>query len=229
MVKQWEMQFTDNKIYYQPPDSFIFHPNLPYFHPTDQQKALDLTLEALGWLEPVIVNLSSNYLLNGAMRVRRASQAQQKLVPVIYVWIPDEHEERAAILALNGIARKSLPDKDLPYIEKEDAIGKYREYTSELSVLDELVDSFSTASRKVKGLIKGLVDLKVIKVGAESRNRNASKYVSIEFLEEVKRQCKKAKKVVYKIADGSLRLYGDKDEVEKFLKQIEGTEIKRVG
>lgn len=80
------------------PDQINLHPLNMRAHPKQQQQALTELLGTVGFLQNVIVNKTTGYLLDGHARVELARAQGQLLVPVTYVELTAEEER--AVLAL---------------------------------------------------------------------------------------------------------------------------------
>ena len=77
-------------------------------HPAHQRAALREMLDAVGWVQQVVVNRRTGNLVDGHLRVDLA-ETEGVDVPVLYVDL-DEREERLVLAALDPIA--ALADVD---------------------------------------------------------------------------------------------------------------------
>lgn len=64
-------------------------------HLDAQREMMTGTLEEIGWITAVIVNKSTNHLIDGHMRVELAIEKKEPSVPVIYVDLTEEEELKA--------------------------------------------------------------------------------------------------------------------------------------
>lgn len=80
-------------------------------HPATQREALQRVLDQMGWVDEVIVNKRTGFVVNGHLRVELARQRGEK-VPVQYIDVSEEEE--AAILAIfDPIAALALADREM--------------------------------------------------------------------------------------------------------------------
>ena len=93
------------------PDQLLANPKNWRIHPKRQQDALAGELEAIGWVQQVIVNQRTGFVIDGHLRVAMAISKQEPIVPVLYVDL--EEEEEARVLAvLDPIAGMAVMDKE---------------------------------------------------------------------------------------------------------------------
>lgn len=81
-------------------------------HPGTQQAAMLSILEEVGWVQKVIVNQRTGFLVDGHMRVLLAIRAGELLVPVEYVDLTPR-EEQLVLLMLDPIGAMAVTDKQL--------------------------------------------------------------------------------------------------------------------
>lgn len=81
----------------QPASQFIAHPNNWRVHPQHQRDAMRGALNEVGWVQRVIVNRRTGYLVDGHERVWEALQNNDSNVP--YVEVDLSEEEEAYVLA----------------------------------------------------------------------------------------------------------------------------------
>lgn len=91
------------------PDQLLANPRNWRRHPGKQQSALSGVLGELGWIQRVIVNRRTGYLVDGHARVGVAMQAGQKTIPVLYVDLT-EAEEALALATLDPISAMATAD-----------------------------------------------------------------------------------------------------------------------
>lgn len=80
------------------PDQLLAHPRNPKIHARFQQKAIAASLEELGWLGFIMVNQSTQHVLDGHARVNYALSQGEPWVPVVYVDLTEAEEDK--VLAL---------------------------------------------------------------------------------------------------------------------------------
>lgn len=94
-----------------PADQFTPHPLNARRHPVKQQNAVRASIEALGWVAPVIVNARTGYLLDGHERLWQALQSgDDTLVPYIEVDL-SEGEEALFLAAFDYITALAQYDR----------------------------------------------------------------------------------------------------------------------
>jgi hypothetical protein len=102
-------------------DQLLAHPFNWRVHSTAQQRALESALDGIGWIQRVIVNQRTGYVLDGHLRVAMAiSRGEQ--VPVQYVDL-DEDEERLALATIDPLSAMAAADRDM----LADLLGDLRE------------------------------------------------------------------------------------------------------
>lgn len=85
------------------PSAIEGHPENWRTHPQHQREALTGALRELGWIQQVVLNKRTGYLIDGHLRVALALEAKESEIPVLYVDL-SEDEERLALLTLDPIA-----------------------------------------------------------------------------------------------------------------------------
>lgn len=91
------------------PDQLLANPRNWRRHPGAQQDALSGVLGELGWIQRVIVNRRTGYLVDGHARVTVAMRAGQTKIPVLYVDLTDA-EEALALATLDPIGAMAQAD-----------------------------------------------------------------------------------------------------------------------
>ena len=74
------------------PDQLLANPRNWRIHPQHQQDALAGVLKEIGWVQDVIVNRRTGFVVDGRLRVALALRYQQSTVPVKYVDLSDAEE-----------------------------------------------------------------------------------------------------------------------------------------
>lgn len=78
-------------------------------HPKAQRDALAGVLDEVGWVQNVIVNKRSGFIVDGHARVAEAAQRGESSVPVVYVDLSDE-EERKVLATLDPLSAMAGQD-----------------------------------------------------------------------------------------------------------------------
>ena len=91
---------------------FTANPNNPRTHPKKQRKAVKGSLESLGWIDVVIENKRTGYLIDGHERIWQALDHGDAEVPYILVDLSPE-EEAQALLSLDFMANMAQTDKSM--------------------------------------------------------------------------------------------------------------------
>ena len=107
------------------PDQLLANPSNWRIHPTAQREALAAVLDDVGWVQRVIVNRTTQHVVDGHLRVALALSRDEPTIPVNYVEL-DEREEALVLAALDPIAAMAATDKD-----------KLRELLEQAQVTDE--------------------------------------------------------------------------------------------
>jgi hypothetical protein len=74
------------------PDALVPHPNNWRVHPKGQQAALLGVLREVGLVQDVVVNRTTNRIVDGHLRVALALRERQATIPVKYVELSPEEE-----------------------------------------------------------------------------------------------------------------------------------------
>ncbi len=93
------------------PASFVANPRNWRIHPREQADALGAVLEEIGWVQSVIVNKRSGFLVDGHLRVLESDRLGAKSIPVVYVDLSDE-EEAKVIATLDPLAAMAATDSE---------------------------------------------------------------------------------------------------------------------
>lgn len=80
-------------------------------HGADQQRALTGAIEAIGWIQRVIVNKRTGRIVDGHLRAKLAQRANEQ-IPVLYVDLSDD-EERIALASIDPISAMAGQDDAL--------------------------------------------------------------------------------------------------------------------
>ncbi len=107
---QWEIRIVGQGEV--DPEELLANPLNWRIHPQVQQDALEGTISEIGWIDDIIVNQRTGYVLDGHLRVSLALKTEQMMVPVKYVDL-SEDEEKLAIATLDPIAAMAGADKEM--------------------------------------------------------------------------------------------------------------------
>jgi len=120
----------------EPPDQLLANPRNWRVHGGPQRDALRGSLAEVGWVQQIMVNRRTGFVVDGHARVEEALSAHEPTVPVLYVDLSDE-EERLILATLDPIGAMAG--------RNEERLG---ELLAELTVkspgLQALLDSLGT-------------------------------------------------------------------------------------
>lgn len=80
------------------PRSLIPNPDNFKIHPTNQANLMDDVFSEIGWIQNVIVNVRTNRIIDGHLRVIRAIEHNEPSVPVTWVDLTEDEEPKAIAL-----------------------------------------------------------------------------------------------------------------------------------
>lgn len=128
MAKAKQIDWQNRIVEYgqQPADQFLAHDLNARRHPNAQRDALRGSLNAVGWIAPVIVSQRSGKLLDGHARIEEAlSRDELALVPFVLVDVT-EAEEAIVLGTFDPITGMAIYDREaldtlLREIETNDA------------------------------------------------------------------------------------------------------------
>jgi hypothetical protein len=75
-----------------PAKDLLANPKNWRIHPTEQQQALARVLDKVGWVQDVVVNRTSGFIVDGHLRAVLAAE-QDQVVPVAYVELTPAEED----------------------------------------------------------------------------------------------------------------------------------------
>ncbi len=113
------------------PDQLLANPRNWRVHPKAQQEALTGVLDEVGWVQRVIVNQRTGYVLDGHARVAMAITREEPTVPVVYVDLSPDEE--ALVLATYD------PLGSLAVAGRESLDALLREVRSEQAPVQEML------------------------------------------------------------------------------------------
>jgi hypothetical protein len=94
-----------------PPDQLLANPLNARRHPTVQREATRASLRTLGWIAPLLNNLTTGHLIDGHERAEEALTAGVPLVPVMDVTLTEE-QERLALAVYDPITTQAVYDDE---------------------------------------------------------------------------------------------------------------------
>jgi hypothetical protein len=94
-----------------PPADLLANPKNWRIHPRHQQRALAGVLDRVGWVQDVIVNRSSGYVLDGHLRASLAISREEPTIPVSWVELTDA-EEDVVLAGLDPLSGLAVADPD---------------------------------------------------------------------------------------------------------------------
>lgn len=118
------------------PEELLANPLNYRIHPKAQQDALAGTLNSIGWIQDVIVNAATGFVLDGHLRVALALRTNQPEIPVKYVELTPE-EEALALATLDPLTNMAGTDA---------------------AKLDELLQQVQTDEAAIQAMLAGLAE-----------------------------------------------------------------------
>jgi len=89
------------------PEDLLANPKNTRIHPQAQQDVLTDVLDEVGWVDSVIVNQRTGFVLDGHLRVSLALRRGEKIIPVSWVDLSEE-EENLVLATLDPISAMAL-------------------------------------------------------------------------------------------------------------------------
>lgn len=108
MATNWQNRIVGEGI--EQPGQLLANPANWRVHPKHQQEALRAVLDAIGWVQRVIVNTETGHLIDGHLRVEQALKHNEP-VPVLYVKLSLD-EEKAMLAALDPLSALATTDDE---------------------------------------------------------------------------------------------------------------------
>ena len=94
------------------PEELLAHPFNWRVHPKEQQKALQSSLDKIGWVKQVIVNKKTNHVVDGHLRVNIALRNGEEKIPVVYIDVSKE-EEKIILASVDPLVSLGVADEDM--------------------------------------------------------------------------------------------------------------------
>jgi ParB-like chromosome segregation protein Spo0J len=114
------------------PDQLLANPRNWRIHPKAQQDALSGVLDEVGWVQDVIVNQQTGFVVDGHLRVSLAISRGESKIPVVYVDLTSD-EEALILATLDPLSAMAASAKD---------------------ALESLLAEVSTGDDAVKGMLE---------------------------------------------------------------------------
>lgn len=93
------------------PLQLLANPRNWRIHPQNQQEALEGVLDEVGWVDTILVNKNTGFVVDGHLRVALAISREESAVPVTYLDITEE-EEKLILATLDPIAAMAGTDRE---------------------------------------------------------------------------------------------------------------------
>lgn len=117
------------------PEKLLQNPKNWRLHPKHQEQGLAAVLDEVGWVQRIVVNRRTGFVVDGHLRARLAIERGEKTIPVGYVDLTDR-EEAIILAALDPLA--ALAGRD------DEALKKIlRSAAGASSGVDELLGQIS--------------------------------------------------------------------------------------
>jgi len=105
----WRNRIVDHGA--ESPEQLLANPRNFRIHPKNQQDALTGVLNEIGWIQSVIVNQRTGFVIDGHLRVALAISHNEPEIPVAYVDLADE-EEALALASIDPIGGLAAVDAE---------------------------------------------------------------------------------------------------------------------
>lgn len=93
------------------PDQLLANPKNWRIHPQAQQEGLEEVLDRVGWVQNIVVNRRTGFMVDGHLRVTLAMRRNEPKVPVVYVDLTPE-EESIILATIDPLASLASTDKE---------------------------------------------------------------------------------------------------------------------
>jgi len=108
-MSKWKNRIVGRELV--SPEKLVPNPENWRKHPVWQRRSIGWLLSKVGWVQDVVVNVTTGHLLDGHMRVEEALKRGEETVPVLYVKLTPE-EERLVLATFDPIAEYTETDTD---------------------------------------------------------------------------------------------------------------------
>lgn len=96
---------------WEDPEQLLANPKNWRIHPKTQEDALEAVLSAVGWVQRIVVNQRTGFVVDGHLRVALALRRGEPKVPVLYVDLTAE-EEDLILTSLDPIGAMAGTDRE---------------------------------------------------------------------------------------------------------------------
>jgi hypothetical protein len=96
---------------WEDPEQLLANPKNWRIHPKTQEDALEAVLSAVGWVQRIVVNQRTGFVVDGHLRVALAIRRGEPKVPVLYVDLTAE-EEDLILTSLDPIGAMAGTDRE---------------------------------------------------------------------------------------------------------------------
>ena len=157
LMADWQNRIVDHGV--RPASEFTANPKNWRVHPMNQRAAVEGSLNELGWIDTVIVNRRTGYLVDGHERLWQALKAGEDTpVPFIEVDLSEE-EEALALASLDPITGMAGADREkLDELMHEIQTGEagLQKMLSELANKEQLIlpDQFDEFTEAIAGTVE---------------------------------------------------------------------------
>lgn len=131
---QWKNRIIGNGE--EKPDQLLANPKNWRIHPKNQQEALKGVLSKVGWVQDVIVNKNTGFVVDGHLRVTLAMRDGQKTIPVKYVDLT-EQEEALILATIDPLSAMASEDEDKLNILVDELKNDYEELLKQTGSLSD--------------------------------------------------------------------------------------------
>jgi len=142
-----------------PPEDLMAHPANAKLHPARQAEVMRAIFEDVGWISPVIENITTGRLIDGHLRVAEAISAGMSRIPVCQVELSEEEEAEALVThdAVGQLARweqerldELIADIDSPFVAVDELLQDLHGVTpATMPELPEPTDEIGTEMRSL--------------------------------------------------------------------------------
>lgn len=153
------------------PDQLLANPKNWRIHPQAQQEGLEAVLDRVGWVQNVVVNRRTGFMVDGHLRVTLAMRRGEAKVPVLYVDLSPE-EESIVLATIDPLAMLAATDKEkLTELIHEhsdrdfellDRIASEAELLDENGDLDIGSDGDGTSENRIRDAVNGQYTTKIV-------------------------------------------------------------------
>lgn len=113
MAKQREPKWRNRIVAHgeADPESLLANPRNWRIHPQAQQDAVENVLDDVGWVDTILVNQRTGFVVDGHLRVRLALRQHEQSIPVTYLDL-NEEEEMEVLASLDPLSAMAVSDTE---------------------------------------------------------------------------------------------------------------------